>query len=113
MPPRIWFGSENVFLSVLVKDLLLFLFADRCVLDEIDTLFELLVRIVRSEHYAVDTDVVMFTIKKFGVDSIIFGTDCPYEDLKQIVDTIENLPISEEDKDKIFYKNAEKYLLKK
>lgn len=60
-----------------------------------------------------DPEVILFAIRKFGIDSILFGTDCPYEDIKKEVDVIKALPISEEDKDKIFYKNAEKYILKK
>ena len=60
-----------------------------------------------------DPEVVMFAIKKFGVDSIMLGTDYPCEDFKGSREFIESLPISDEDKEKIFYKNAEKYILKK
>lgn len=60
-----------------------------------------------------DPDVIMFAIKKFGIDRILFGTDYPYEAVKGIVETVEKLPISEDDKDRIFYKNAEEFILKR
>jgi len=56
--------------------------------------------------------VVDCAIKTVGIDRIMFGTDFPYEDFKGAVDFIKSLPISNEDKDKILYKNAEKYILK-
>lgn len=59
-----------------------------------------------------DPDVVMLAIKKFGVDSIMFGTDYPCESFSGSREFIESLPISDGDKEKIFYKNAEKYILK-
>lgn len=59
-----------------------------------------------------DPDVVMLTIKKFGIDSIMFGADYPAEDFGACLKFVESLPISKEDKEKIFYKNAEKYIFK-
>lgn len=59
-----------------------------------------------------DEDVVMFAIKKFGVDSVLFGTDYPCESFSGSRKFIDSLPISDEDKAKILYKNAEKYILK-
>lgn len=59
-----------------------------------------------------DQKVALFTMDVIGVDNIMLGSDYSYEDLKASVDFIKNLPISDEDKDKIFYKNAEKYILK-
>lgn len=60
-----------------------------------------------------DPDVAMLAIKKFGVESVMFGTDYPCESFSGSREFIESLPISQEDKEKIFYKNAEKYILKK
>ena len=60
-----------------------------------------------------DPLVVEFLIKKIGEDHIMLGTDYPYEDFKASVDFIKNLPVSNEVKDKILYKNAEKYILNK
>ena len=59
-----------------------------------------------------DPEVVIFTIKEIGIDNILLGSDYPYEDFKAAIDFVKNLPISDEDKDKILYKNAEKYILK-
>lgn len=56
--------------------------------------------------------VMTCAISTIGIDRIMFGTDFPYEDFKGAVDFVKNLPISNEDKDKIFYKNAETYILK-
>jgi len=47
-----------------------------------------------------------------GIDNILFGSDYPYEDLKRGVDFIMSLPISDEEKAKVCYGNAEKYILK-
>jgi len=57
-----------------------------------------------------DTEDVLLAIKEIGIDNIMLGTDYPYEDFRASVDFIKNLPISNEDKDKILYKNAEKYI---
>ena len=59
-----------------------------------------------------DPKVAMFVIDKIGIDSIIYGSDYPYESYDRSIDFINNLPISDEDKEKIFYKNAEKYILR-
>jgi len=55
-------------------------------------------------------EIVLLTIKEIGIDNIMLGTDYPYEDFKESVDFIKSLPISNEDKDKILYKNAEKFI---
>jgi len=60
-----------------------------------------------------DANVAMFAINTIGIDSVMFGTDYPYEDFKGEVDFIKSLPLSLEDKEKIFHGNAEKYVLKK
>jgi len=69
------------------------------------------IRIIISGIF--DPKVVLLTMESIGIDNIMLGSDYPYEDLKASVDFIKNLPISDEDKDKILYKNAEKYILKK
>ncbi|HJJ36563.1 MAG TPA: amidohydrolase family protein [Methanocorpusculum sp.] len=60
-----------------------------------------------------DPAVVTCAIETIGIDNVLFGTDYPFEDFKGEVDFVRSLPISDEDKDKIFYKNAEKYIIKK
>jgi len=59
-----------------------------------------------------EPEVVYFVINTIGPDNIIFGTDYPYEDYKVAADFVKNLNVSNEIKDKIFYKNAEEYILK-
>ena len=49
-------------------------------------------------------------IKKHGADRILFATDSPWKSQKAYIDLLDSLEISSEDKDKIFYKNAEKLL---
>ena len=62
----------------------------------------------------IDDEITIETaIKSVGIDNIMFGTDFPYEEFKHAVDFVKSLNISDEDKEKIFYKNAEKYILKK
>lgn len=58
-----------------------------------------------------DPDVFKFTIDKIGSDSILFGSDFPAEDAKAQVDFIESLSVPDEIKNKICYKNAEKFIL--
>ena len=58
-----------------------------------------------------DPAVIECGIKTISADNIMLGTDYPYEDFKASVDFIKNLDISNEDKDKILYKNAEEYIL--
>lgn len=59
-----------------------------------------------------DPDVALLAIKKFGADRVLLGTDYPCEDFRGSREFIENLPISNEDKEKILFRNAEKYILK-
>jgi len=59
-----------------------------------------------------DETAVKFAMEQIGVDHIMFGADFPYENCKRSVDFVLNLDISDEDKEKICYKNAEKYILK-
>lgn len=47
-------------------------------------------------------------IKKHGTDKILFGSDCPWDNPKNEIDLINNLSLSNEDKEKIFFKNAHK-----
>ncbi|MBW2207842.1 MAG: amidohydrolase [Deltaproteobacteria bacterium] len=47
------------------------------------------------------------TVEAMGIDRILLGTDYPYEDMAESVQFIEELPISAEDREKIYYRNAE------
>ena len=54
----------------------------------------------------INTDLSMELINKHGTEKILFGTDFPWSDSKKEIEFIDSLPLSEADKDKIFYKNA-------
>ena len=46
------------------------------------------------------------TREALGIDRILLGTDYPYEDSKECIDFIESLPISEAEKELVYFKNA-------
>lgn len=43
-----------------------------------------------------------------GIDSIMLGTDYPFEHMEECVGYLETCPMTEEEKEKLYYKNAEK-----
>lgn len=43
---------------------------------------------------------------KFGADRVLFGSDCPWSSVPKVVRVIEAASLSNEDKEKIYYKNA-------
>lgn len=45
-------------------------------------------------------------VKIFGEDRILFGTDSPWDSQKKAIEEISSLSINQDEKDKIFYKNA-------
>ena len=49
-------------------------------------------------------------IKKHGADRILFATDCPWSNPLDELELINRIDITEDDKQKIFYKNAVKLL---
>ncbi|MEM3550885.1 MAG: amidohydrolase family protein [Candidatus Bathyarchaeia archaeon] len=53
---------------------------------------------------------LMYSIKTMGCERVIFASDYPYEDSAKTVERIESLPFSEEEKTKIYHKNAAKIL---
>ena len=48
----------------------------------------------------------MCTYEAMGIDKILLGTDYPYEDPEECIQFLEGLPLSQEDKDKIYSINA-------
>lgn len=77
------------------------------------------------EEYLVDTDIIFDTafslfemddeqimriIKNHGSKKIVFGTDSPWEDAYMTISKINSLPLSSDEKEDIFYKNATKLL---
>jgi predicted TIM-barrel fold metal-dependent hydrolase len=51
------------------------------------------------------------TYQTLGVDKILFATDYPYEDPTETVKFIESLPLSPDEKQKIYHQNANKLFL--
>ena len=49
-------------------------------------------------------------IKKHDINKILFGTDYPMWHIKKEIENIEKLSLSDDDKEKIFYQNAENLL---
>jgi len=47
-----------------------------------------------------------------GIDSIIFGSDYPYENYKEMSDFVDSLPLTDDEKEKVWSGNALKYILK-
>jgi predicted TIM-barrel fold metal-dependent hydrolase len=41
-----------------------------------------------------------------GIDRILLATDYPYEDSNECMQFLERLPITQEDRDKIYFLNA-------
>lgn len=59
-----------------------------------------------SSFYALDDDKVMKLIRAYGVDNVIFGTDYPMWDMQPEVERVKLLPLTDEEREKIFWKNA-------
>lgn len=58
----------------------------------------------------IEESMFMKLLTKHGFDKILFATDSPWSNSKIIADRIINLPISQEQKDAILFKNAVKLL---
>lgn len=61
-------------------------------------------------RYITDFTQVGRIIATHGADKILFGSDCPWDDPANEIAMINSLPLSEEERAMIFYKNAEKLL---
>lgn len=57
-----------------------------------------------------EPELLIKMFEKHGFDKILFASDSPWGDQKNFVETLENLNISEENRQKIFHKNAERLL---
>lgn len=53
-----------------------------------------------------EPDLLIKIFEKHGFDKILFASDSPWGDQKAFVETLNNLDISQENKNKIFYENA-------
>jgi predicted TIM-barrel fold metal-dependent hydrolase len=58
----------------------------------------------------IDTALMTAIIKKHGADKILFGSDCPWHTPQSEQELIELLPLSEADKELIYWKNAAELL---
>ena len=57
-----------------------------------------------------DRELIIKMIKKHGSEKVLFGSDNPWIDAKSMVDVINSLPLTQEEKDNILFKNACKLL---
>ena len=53
-----------------------------------------------------DMDTVHMGLRFFGADRLLFGTDYPMWDAKDELQFIDSLPLTQDEKEKILYKNA-------
>jgi len=51
---------------------------------------------------------LMMTIEALGADNLLFAADWPFEIARPAVDTVDALPISEADKEKLYHLNAKR-----
>lgn len=65
-----------------------------------------------KNHFVVTTSgmnyrpQLMMTIEEIGVDRVLFAADWPFEPSKEAVEGIENSPLSQADKAKVFHTNS-------
>lgn len=73
----------------------------------------------KPSEYLVDNVVVttsgnffepafMCTYQALGMDNIFLGTDYPYEDMHESIQFLDGLPISQEDREKLYHLNAKR-----
>ncbi len=58
----------------------------------------------------IDPEQLVRIIKKHGTDRILFGSDCPWDMPSNEIRMIDSLPLTDEEKEKIFWKNAAQLL---
>ena len=58
----------------------------------------------------IDKDLLIKIIRKHGAENILFATDCPWGSQKKFVEYFSSLPLTDEEKELISHKNAEKIL---
>lgn len=61
-----------------------------------------------STFYEKNDEEIMKLIRLYGADHVLFGTDHPMWDMEEEIRRVKNLPLSEEEREWIFHKNAEK-----
>lgn len=56
------------------------------------------------------TDQFLRIVKAHGADKILFGSDAPWSKANEEIATLKSLPLTDDEKDLILYKNAERLL---
>lgn len=56
--------------------------------------------------YCKDINIIYKILNKHPIDNVMLGSDCPWENPESSVEFIHKLQISDDSKDKIFYRNA-------
>ena len=56
--------------------------------------------------FGIDEKQLLRIIRNHGTDRILFGSDCPWDNPANEINMIQRLPLSEEEKEKIFFRNA-------
>jgi 5-carboxyvanillate decarboxylase len=51
---------------------------------------------------------LMMTIELLGIDNLLFAADWPFEKARDAVDAMDAMPLSEEDREKIYHRNAKR-----
>lgn len=59
-----------------------------------------------SSFYALDDETIVRLIRTYGADNVVFGADYPMWCPKTEVERLKSLPLTDEEKEKIFRKNA-------
>ncbi len=58
-----------------------------------------------------DDEQVFRIIKKQGAEKILFGSDCPWDSPENEIAMINRIPLTENEKEQIFFRNAENLLI--
>ena len=62
-----------------------------------------------SSLYAITPDMAAKMIRLYGVDRVLFGTDYPLWDPKDEIERFMALPLTDDEREKILYKNASEF----
>lgn len=58
----------------------------------------------------IDKEQFVRILRNHGSDKILFATDCPWANQIQFVEALDAMPLTQKEKEQVFYKNAEKLL---
>jgi predicted TIM-barrel fold metal-dependent hydrolase len=61
-------------------------------------------------HYILGDEAFTALVKKHGCDKVLFGSDSPWDDAGVLFEIIDSLDFTTDEKEQIFYKNAQKLL---